>query len=207
MSSIVSCRGQFQNIIRPAYLLYRTCFQHFLNTAEWMKKITFERCEKLCAPFQKTHVAKWHRRTQPRFYFAKGNGVKNATIKIIFIVEKLQFLASLNSHFSVFLRGISLSLTQVVVLKMNCLNWCQKLHRPLPWIYSLYLEDMLAFDIQLSPGSATHGTASHLWAYQIRNGGEENVFSQLLITDTALTGPAKYKTRPACYPVWPEFHK
>lgn len=63
---------------------------------------------KACTLFQNTHMAKWHRHTLSRFFFAKGSGVKNTTIKMIFIVEKLQFLASAKSHFLFFSGGLAL---------------------------------------------------------------------------------------------------
>lgn len=105
-------------------LMQSMCFRHFLNTVEWIKNPP-ARYVKACTLFQNTHTVKWHRRTQSCFYFAKGNGVKNTTIKIIFISEKLQLLASTKSRFLFFSGGRWLSLTQVLVLKMNCLKWCQ----------------------------------------------------------------------------------
>lgn len=87
----------------------------------WLNFKNPARYDKACTLFQNSHAAKWHRHTQYRFHFAKGNRVKN-TNKIIFIVEQLQSLASKKSHFLFFSGRACSHYHKHWSSKMDCLN-------------------------------------------------------------------------------------
>lgn len=78
---------------------------------------------KHCTLFQKkTPTRQNGRHTQSYFDFAEGNRVKNTTIKIRFIAEKLHLLALRKNKIPIFYSVCSekccLLLTQVLVLEM-----------------------------------------------------------------------------------------
>lgn len=149
-------------------------------------------------------MAKWHRNTLSCFYPAKGSRVKNTTIKTIFIVEKLQFLASGKSHFLFFSQGGLLSLTQVLVLKMNCLKRCQYLDKdfvdlqsiPLrpTCLHLMYCRVLVSCTCQILT-SVDMGDLKKAMKVSVYSHGHNLIF----ITDTTLKVLAKIKPGWCCW--------
>lgn len=147
--------------------MYSMCLQHFPNTVEWIKK------KKKPAICESLHPHGQMTQTQSCFCLAKGNGVKNTTIKMIFILRNYSFWHPQNNILCVSLRGDWVSLKQVLVLKTICLKLCQ---------YVLLMDlksippgpTMLAIDVGLlCPSSAACCGTSPLWTYQIKKQFEE----------------------------------